>query len=471
LPLSPVLISALTSIVGPAHALTAPADTKAYTEEWRGLWHGRTPLVLRPKSTAEVSAILRLAHAEGLAIVPQSGNTGLVGAQVPDESGNEIILSLARLNAIRAVDAEGYSLTAEAGVTMRAVKDAALAVDRLYPLSIASEGSCMVGGNLSTNAGGINVLAYGNAREMVLGLEVVMADGRVWNGLRALRKDNTGYDLKQLFVGGEGTLGVITAAVLKLWPRPREIATVFVGLDSPAQALKLFQSVRAAVGPGLTAFELLPRLAIEFLLRNYAKFREPLAGKHAWYVLMDLSGASADGTAHATAERELGAALEAGVIEDAVIAQSLDQSQVFWNMREDLSETQKPEGGSIKHDVSVPIAAIPEMIARGNAAVEKLMPGIRPLPFGHFGDGNLHYNMSQPVGMDKAVFLARTPEISKLVYDIVLDLGGSISAEHGIGRLKRDLLKEVKAPLELDLMRAVKQAFDPKGILSPGRML
>ena len=471
MPLPAPLLSAITAIVGAPNALTAPADTAPYVTEWRNLWHGTTPLVLRPRSTAEVSAILKIANENALPIIPQCGNTGLVGAQVPDASGTEIILSLARMNAIRGVDAEGYTLTAEAGVTLRAVQEAAERADRLYPLSLASEGSCMVGGNLSTNAGGVNVLAYGNARDMVLGLEVVLSDGRIWNGLRALRKDNTGYDLKHLFIGGEGTLGVITAAVLKLWPRPREKATAFIGLKSPQAALTLFQTLKSACGPGLTAYELLPRLAMEFLLRNYTKYRDPFPNKHAWYVLMDMSGAAADGYARATLERELGAALEAGTVDDVVIATSLEQSRTLWNMREDLSETQKPEGGSIKHDVSVPIAKIPELIARGDAAVEQQMPGIRPLPFGHFGDGNIHYNTSQPVGMDKAAFLARTPEISKIIYDLVIELGGSISAEHGIGRLKRDQLKLVKTPLELEMMRAVKAAFDPKGILSPGRVL
>jgi len=469
--LSPDLIARFSAIVGAPYALTDPADIEPHTKEWRGLWHGTSPLVLKPKTTAEVAAILKLAHETGTPIVPQSGNTGLVGGQVPDESGREVVLSLARLNAIRAVDAEGYTLTAEAGVTLRGVQEAAENADRFYPLSLASEGSCMVGGNLSTNAGGIQVLAYGNARDMVLGLEVVLADGRVWNGLRSLRKDNTGYDLKQLFIGGEGTLGVITAAVLKLFPRPREKATAFVGLASPAQALKLFQAMRGAAGPSLSAFELLPRRAVEFTLRNFPKYRDPMAGQHDWYVLMDLSGSSDDGTIRALAERELGSAIETGIVEDVVIAESIGQSRGFWAMREDLPETQRLEGGSIKHDVSVPIARIPELIARGNAAVEKLMPGIRPLPFGHFGDGNLHYNMSQPVGMEQSAFLARTDEISAAIYALVVELGGSISAEHGIGRLKREQLRVVKSPLELEMMRAVKATFDPNGILSPGRML
>ncbi len=471
MPLPVPLLSAFAAIVGPANALTAPADTAPYTQEWRGLWHGRTPLVLRPCTTAEVSAIMALAHETRTPIVPQSGNTGLVGAQVPDETGKEVVLSLARMNAIRAIDPEGYTITAEAGVTLRNVQLAADAAGRLYPLSLASEGSCMVGGNLSTNAGGIQVLAYGNARDMVLGLEVVLADGRVWNGLRSLRKDNTGYDLKHLFIGAEGTLGVITAAVLKLWPAPHEKATAFVGLASPETALALFERMRSASGPALTAFELMPRLAIDFVTRHFPQHRDPLAGRHAWYVLMELSGFSDDGATRALAERELGLALDVGEVEDVALAETLAQSKAFWAMREDLSETQKFEGGSIKHDVSVPIRALPELISRGNQALEAVMPGIRPLPFGHFGDGNLHYNTSQPVGMDKAEYLARSDEISAVVYGLVRELGGSISAEHGIGRLKREMLREVKSPLEIEMMQKVKTAFDPKAILSPGRVL
>ncbi len=468
---TPDLIERFAAIVGPANALTAAADTLPYTQEWRGLWHGKTSLVLRPKTTAEVSAIMTLASETGTPIIPQSGNTGLVGAQVPDESGEEVVLSLARMNAIRAIDPAGYTITAEAGVTLRNVQLAAEAADRLYPLSLASEGSCMVGGNLSTNAGGIQVLAYGNARDMVLGLEVVLADGRVWNGLRSLRKDNTGYDLKHLFIGAEGTLGVITAAVLKLWPRPREKATAFVGLASPEDALKLFERMRSAAGPCLTAFELLPRLAIDFVTKHFPQHRDPLGNRHAWYVLLDLSGFSTDGATRALAERELGLALETGSIEDVALAETIAQGRALWAMREDLSETQKFEGGSLKHDVSVPIAAIPELIARGNVAVAAVMPGIRPLPFGHFGDGNLHYNMSQPVGMDKAAYLARSEEVGAVVYGLVRELGGSISAEHGIGRAKREMLAEVKGAVEMELMRAVKGVLDRTGVLGRGRVL
>jgi FAD/FMN-containing dehydrogenase len=468
---TPDLIDKFAAIVGPANALTAAVDIAPYTEEWRNLWHGKTSLVLRPRTTAEVAAIMALAHDTRTPIVPQSGNTGLVGAQGPDETGEEVVLSLARMNQIRSVDAQNFTLTAEAGVTLRAVQLAAEAADRLYPLSLASEGSCMVGGNLSTNAGGIQVLAYGNARDMVLGLEVVLADGRIWNGLRSLRKDNTGYDLKHLFIGAEGTLGVITAAVLKLWPRPRERATAFVGLASPDAALALFERIRSAAGPALTAFELLPRLAIDFVTKHFPQHRDPLSGRHDWYVLLDLSGFSTDGATRALAERELGLALEQGLIEDVALAETIAQGRALWAMREDLSETQKFEGGSIKHDVSVPIALIPELISRGNPLVGALMPGIRPLPFGHFGDGNLHYNLSQPVGMDKAAFLARTDELSALIYGLVRELGGSISAEHGIGRAKRELLAEVKGSVELELMRAVKGVLDKRGVLGRGRVL
>ena len=468
---TPDLIEKFAAIVGAPNALTASADTLPYTEEWRGLWHGRTSLVLRPRTTAEVSAIMALAHATGTPIVPQSGNTGLVGAQVPDETGEEVVLSLARMNAIRGIDPQNYTLTAEAGVTLRAVQLAADAADRLYPLSLASEGSCMVGGNLSTNAGGIQVLAYGNARDMVLGLEVVLADGRIWNGLRSLRKDNTGYDLKHLFIGAEGTLGVITAAVLKLWPRPRERATAFVGLASPEHALAFFETMRSAAGPALTAFELLPRLAVDFVTKHFPQHRDPLAGKHAWYVLLELSGFSTDGATRMLAERKLGYALAVEEIEDVVLTESIAQGRALWAMREDLSETQKFEGGSLKHDVSVPIRALPELISRGNVLLERVMPGIRPLPFGHFGDGNLHYNTSQPVGMDKAAYLARSDEVSAVVYGLVRELGGSISAEHGIGRAKRELLVEVKGAVEIEMMRAVKGVLDVRGVLGRGRVL
>jgi FAD/FMN-containing dehydrogenase len=462
------LIRAFTDIVGPANALTSEVDTGPFTVEWRDLWHGKTPLVLKPRTASEVSAILKLAHDTGTSIVPQGGNTGLVGGQVPDESGTEVVLSLSRMSQIRDVDAEGYCLTAEAGATLRAVQQAAEEAGRLFPLSLASEGSCQIGGNLSTNAGGIAVLTYGNARDLVLGLEVVLADGSVWNGLRSLRKDNTGYDLKQLFIGAEGTLGVITAAVLKLFPAAKGRVTVFLGLSSPTQALTLFQELRGKAGLGLTAFELMPRLAIDFVLKHFPKHRDPLIGRHAWYVLLELTEI---GMGRAEAESLLGAALEQGLAEDAVVAESIAQDRALWSMREDLPETQRFEGGSIKHDISVPIAGIPELIARAEAQLTAFMPGIRLLPFGHFGDGNLHFNLSQPVGLDKAAYLARAGELSAIVYDLVVELGGSISAEHGIGRAKREQLRWVKSPIELELMRRIKQTFDPKGVLNPGRVL
>jgi FAD/FMN-containing dehydrogenase len=464
-------LARLATIVGDKYAIREPAHQAAYLSEWRGLYHGRTPLVLRPGSTEEVAAILKIASETGTAIVPQGGNTGLVGGQIPFESGTEIVVSLGRLDKIRSVDAEGNTLIAEAGVTLQRAQEAADAAGRLFPLSLASEGTCTIGGNLSTNAGGVAVLAYGNARDMVLGLEVVLASGEIWNGLRALRKDNTGYDLKHLFVGGEGTLGLITAAVLKLWPKPAETTTAFVGLPDIDSVGTLFREARASSGPALTAFEALPSLALTFLERHVAGARNPLGEPHAWYVLMDLSGFQGNGESLLLTERIIGHALEQGIAADAVVAQSLDQQTALWRLRETLPDTQRLEGGSLKHDVSVPVARIPEMIRRGNALIEKSMPGARPLSFGHFGDGNLHYNVSQPVGMDTAEFMRRWWEISGPLYDLVLELDGSISAEHGIGRLKRQQLVSVKSAIEIGMMRRIKQALDPQGILNPGKLL
>ncbi|MBB4303919.1 FAD/FMN-containing dehydrogenase [Rhodobium orientis] len=464
-------LDALAAIVGPGNALTADEDTHPYCIEMRDLFVGRTPLVLRPGSAEEISKILRLANERGIAIVPQGGNTGLVGAQVPDESGAEIILATDRLDAIRSVDPVENTMTVEAGVILENIHAAADEVDRLFPLTLAAQGSCRIGGNISTNAGGTAVLAYGNTRALILGLEVVLPTGEIWNGLRSLHKDNTGYDLKQLFIGGEGTLGVVTAAVLKLFPKPRSQEVALAGLADPAKALELLNVAQAHAGPLLTGFELMPRLGIEFVLKHLPGARDPLEGPHPWYVLVEISSNSDDIPARQLLESMFEEAFEKEIATDAVVAESVAQAEALWQIRHSLSEVQKSEGGSIKHDVSVPVSKIPAFLDKGMAAAADLIPGIRPVPFGHMGDGNIHFNFSQPEGADKADYLARWDELNAVIHGIVAEFGGSISAEHGIGKLKKKLLPDVKSEIELDLMRRIKAAFDPNNILNPGRVL
>lgn len=466
--LVPDLVSRFAAIVGANHAITDPLEQEGYLVEERGLYHGRTAAVLRPGSVEEVSAILTLANETGTPIVPQGGNTGLVGGQIPFEG--EIVLSLRRLDRLREIDVVSNTMTCEAGMLLASVQDAAAKVDRFFPLSLGSEGSCTIGGNLATNAGGIAALAYGLARDLVLGLEVVLADGRIWHGLNKLKKDNTGYDLKDLFIGAEGTLGVITAAVLKLFPAPTTVETAFAGVPSLDAALDLFALTQEMTGGATKSFELIGRLPIAFALRHGPGLRDPLAAPYPWYVLVELT-ASRRGNLRDTLEEVLATALERGLIGDAAIADSLDQRRAFWRLREFIVEAQKLEGGSIKHDISVPIAAVPEFITQADAAVEALIPGARPVPFGHLGDGNIHYNVSQPVGADKEAYLARWQEMNDCVHAVVRKLGGSISAEHGIGRLKREDLVRVKDPVALDLMRALKRTLDPKGILNPGKVV
>jgi FAD/FMN-containing dehydrogenase len=468
-PLPPDLIDRFREIVGSAHALTDPDQQLPYLREWRDMYQGRAGIVLRPGTTLEVSRILALAHEHVIPVVPQAGNTGLVGGQTPMHG--EILLSVGRLRRVRAVDPAGYTMTVEAGLTLAEAQAAADKVDRLFPLSLPSEGSCQLGGNLATNAGGVGVLAYGNARQLVLGLEVVLADGRVWNGLRGLKKDNTGYDLKDLFIGSEGTLGVITAAVLKLFPKAAQKATAFVALPDIASALPLFGLVQERAGQGLTAFEIMAGIVLDLVLRHVPGARDPIPSKHPWYALLETSGQKADGAAERLLTEALHDASDRGLILDAVIASSLMQARDFWRLRESYSEAQKPEGGNIKSDVSVPVAKIPEFITRANAAVERICPGARPVPLAHFGDGNVHYNIAQPVGMAKGAFLAMWDEVVAVVYAIVLEFGGSISAEHGIGQMKRTALARVKSEVEMDLMRRIKASFDPKGILNPGKLL
>ncbi|MEQ1697084.1 MAG: FAD-binding oxidoreductase [Hyphomicrobiaceae bacterium] len=470
-PPSPEVIARFVEIVGAQFAITDPADQAGYLREERGLYTGKSPVVLRPASTAQVAAIMRVAHEAGVAIVPQGGNTGLVGGQIPYETGGEVVLSLTRLKAIRHVDETGAYMVAEAGVTLLEAQQAAEAAGRLFPLSLASEGSCQIGGVMSSNAGGVNVLAYGNARNLALGLEVVLADGRVIEALRALKKDNTGYDLRDLFIGAEGTLGIITAVSLKLFPRPAEKATAFVALENIEDVAALFASAEKAAGSSLTAFEFIPDLGMQMVLAYSDTTRSPFGEKHPWYVLLEVSGGRADGSSVAMLEGLLGDALEAGTAVDATIAQSLAQSAALWRLRELLSEAQKPYGGSIKHDISVPISQVARFIRAAAPIVEQACPGARPVPFGHFGDGNVHYNVTQPEGMDKAVYLAGWHAMSDPVHALVVSMGGSISAEHGIGRLKRDDLAAVKSSVEMDVMRAIKTALDPKGVLNPRKVV
>jgi D-lactate dehydrogenase (cytochrome) len=466
-PLAPELRARFAALVGEAHALSDADAVAPYVTEERGLYRGHSPLVLKPATTAEVAAICALAHDTRTALVPQGGNTGLVGGQTPHHG--EVVLSLTRLDRIREVDAASNTMTCEAGVILANAQARANEADRLFPLSLAAEGSCTIGGNLAANAGGTGALAYGVARDLVIGLEVVLADGRIWNGLSKLKKDNTGYDLKNLFVGAEGTLGIITAATLKLFPKPRSVETAFVGLASPQAALDLLQIAQARAGTAVTSFELIGATALGFGLAHGPVKQSPLAGAHPWYVLIELSSPQEE--VRATLENILAEGLAHGVVQNATIAASLVQRATLWRLRESLSGAQKPEGGSIKHDVAVPVACVPALIEEASAAVAARIPGARPCPFGHLGDGNIHLNISQPIGADTAAFLARWDEVNAIVHGIVVTLGGSISAEHGIGVMKRDLLPQVKDPVALELMRALKATLDPRGILNPGKVL
>jgi FAD/FMN-containing dehydrogenase len=458
-------LSRLAGIVGEKYAIRSAAEMAGYMHEWRDLWHGKSPLVLRPGSTAEVSRILAIANETRTAIVPQSGNTGLVGGQIPRESGHEVVLSLDRMTRIVEVDAANSTMTVEAGATLKSVQEAADAADRLFPLSLTSEGSCRIGGNLSTNAGGLNVLAYGNARDLCLGLEVVLADGRVWQGLRRLRKDNTGYDLKNLFIGAEGTLGIITGAVLKLFPKPKSHETGFVAVPNPQAAVDLLSLAREMSGNRAVAFELLPQIGMDFTVKHMG-VRNPLAQASPWYVLAELADPP-----EGCFLKVLEEAMARGLARDATVAQSESQRRELWAIRELMPESQKFEGGSIKHDVSVPVSRLAQFIAEATAAVKDFMGDARVMAFGHMGDGNLHFNVTQPVTMDKQAYLDSWREMNEAVFAVVLKHGGSISAEHGIGQLKRDHMREIKSPVELQMMKDLKRLFDPNGILNPGKVL
>ncbi len=462
------LVHRLEAIVGDAHVLTNSGDIATYLTDWRGNYIGKTAAVVRPATTEEVAAVVKLCAERNVPIVPQGGNTGMVGGSVPDASGRAIVLSMKRMNKIRAIDIANNAMTVEAGCILRDVQDAARESHRYFPLSLVAEGSCTIGGNLSTNAGGTAVLRYGNARDLVLGIEAVMPDGRIWNGLKALRKDNTGYDLKHLLMGAEGTLGVITAAVLKLYPLPQHTCTALVAVRDPATAVELLATIQAAMGDRLTGFELMSRVCLDHAIKHFSATAEPFDKPHAWQVLVELT----DTLKNATLEDELAIALEPafdnGTAIDAIIASSESQARALWNIRENIPEAEKLQGKSVKHDISMPISRIAEFIARGDAALQAAFPDAQVICFGHAGDGNLHYNLSFP---GSAPTTAQSVAANGIVYALLDELHGSISAEHGLGQLKRDEITRHKSAVELDMMRAIKKALDPLGIMNPGKVL
>lgn len=465
------LLSAIRAVVGERGLLTDAADTAAYTEDWRRLYRGRTPAVIRPGSPEELAQVIRLCADARAPVVPQGGNTSMVAGATPAEDGSEFVLSTSRLTRIRDIDALDLTMTIEAGVTLKAAQNAAVDAGCLLPLSISSEGSAQIGGVLAVNAGGNNTVRYGNARDLVLGLEVVLPDGTIWNGLRRLRKDNTGYCLRQLFVGSEGTLGIITAAVLKLVPRPREVVVAFCAVGSPEAALALFGRFQSHDPAAISAFELMSGLGTEFVLRHIEGAVLPLAAPAPYYALVELATPRPDAGLRAALETVLEGALADGVVADAAIAESEAQRAAIWRLREEHSEAQKREGASVKNDVSVPVSRVPEFIRRATAACKALIPGIRAAPFGHMGDGNIHFNLEQPVDADPAWFLAQDHAIMDTVNDVVRVLDGSFSAEHGIGKLKPYMMPDWRGGAELAVMQRIKAALDPLGIMNPGKLL
>jgi FAD/FMN-containing dehydrogenase len=468
--IAPETLARLKDAAGPRGYVDDPAQIVPYCTPFRDGWIGATALVLRPDSTETLAALVRICAETGTPIVPQGGNTGLTGGSQPHDSGDEVVISTGRMNRIRETDLLNDTITVEAGVVLADIQRAAEEADRLFPLSLGAEGSCQIGGNLSTNAGGINVLRYGNTRALVLGLEVVTGDGEIWNGLRGLRKDNAGYDLKQLFIGAEGTLGIITAAVLRLFPRPTDTQTALAAVPSTQAAVELLALLRARLGEAISSFELLNRNCFLMLTRTMGH-ADPLPGEGDWRVLLELAGQEAPGHLREPLEAALAAAFEAGLVSDAVVASSAAQAAHLWQMREDIAEAQKLSGAGVKHDISVPVSKIPEFVARADAALAAAYPAPFFCTFGHVGDGNLHYNPLQPEGWDGARWKAETEAVNRMVHDIVDELGGSITAEHGVGRLRMAELAHYKSPVELDLMRRLKRAFDPANILNPGKLL
>jgi len=464
-------LSSLRNAVDPAGWIDEPADMAPFLHEQRGRFQGGALAVVRPSSTEQVAAVVAAARQARVQIVPQGGNTGLVGGSMSYPGERAIVLSLQRMNRVRDLDLLDYSITVEAGCILANVQQAAEDADRLFPLSLGSEGSCTIGGLLSTNAGGTMTIRYGNMRELILGIEAVLPDGRVWNGLRRLHKNNTGYDLKHLFIGGEGTLGIVTAAVLKLFPRPRQIETALIAVPDPTAAIALLARLRAATGDALSGFELMPRMLIEFALKHIAGVVDPLKAPSPWYVLVEATAGTPGSMLRESIEGALAVAIDDGLVTDGTLAESEARRNALWFIREAIVQSQRYEGGSIKHDISVPVSRVADFIERADAAVKAAMPGIRPVPFGHVGDGNIHFNLTQPVGADQADFLAQWETMNGIVHEIALDLGGSISAEHGIGRFKRDEMRQVKSPVELDMMQRVKAALDPHRLLNPRALL
>jgi len=469
--LSEALVQALEQVVGQAGLIQDAERMQSYLSDWRNAYRGNAALVVRPACTAEAAEVVRLCREAGVSLVPQGGNTGLCGGSIPDASGTQVVLSLTRMTAIRAIDPANETITVEAGVILKRLQEAAAEVGRLFPLSLGAEGSCTVGGNLATNAGGTAVLRYGNMRDLTLGLEVVLADGRIWEGLRGLRKDNTGYDLKHLFIGSEGTLGIITAAVLKMFPAVRSLTTAWVALASPQAAVDLIGRMRTLCGDRLTGFELMSRQSVEFVLRHVSGCNDPFNDVHPWYVLIELSDTLVDAPLAQMLESGLGEALEQGDALDAVVASNETQVAALWALREGISEAQNHEGPSLKHDISVPVSSIPAFIEATDRKLLEHFPGVRIVAYGHVGDGNLHYNISKPVGAEDAPFKAQAEAIMHVIYDATVAFAGSISAEHGLGQAKRDAAQRYKSPLELELMRTLKQALDPAGLMNPGKLL
>jgi FAD/FMN-containing dehydrogenase len=471
-PSLPGAVDRIRRALGAGGTLESPESVAKYLVDFRALYRGATPLVACPADTAQVAQVLAICNDAGVGVVPHGGNTSYCGGATPSDASDEIVLSLHRLNRVREVDAANYSMIAEAGCVLADVQFAAQAAGRYFPLSLGSEGSCQLGGNLSTNAGGLAAVRYGVARDLVLGLEVVLADGRTLHGLSSLRKDNTGYDLRDLFIGAEGTLGVITAASLKLFPPPRTVETAFVAVPGMDAAVAVLARLRDATGDCVTSFEYLPRIAVEFTARHIPGVVDPLGQPYPAYVLCEVATARDDTQLRGLLEASLEACLQHGLVLDATIAESLSQREALWKLRESVPEAQKHEGASIKHDVSVPVAALPDFMERAAAAVARVAPAARLVAYGHVGDGNLHFNLSEPAGGDeRAAFIEAQEAIHDAVHDCVREFNGSISAEHGIGRLKRNLLARYKDPVALAAMRAIKRALDPRGILNPGKVL